>query len=677
MTRTSHRRASATALLLLLPTAAGAQNIPTFSVSITEPSEIVEQVGTSRRVTRADIEARNARTLDEALRLVPGIYVRTGGDGTPRIDMRGFRSRHVLLLINGVLVNSTADGQFDPARISTKSIREIKVSYGSSSVLYGDNAMAGVIEITTVDDKSDASLEVSGGTPDQMGAAGRYSGTAGKWSFTGTATGYTTDGFRLPGSFVPTTLEDGDRRQNSDRDRSDVRGALAYRLSPTVSIASEWFFGNGHYGVPGSTVADTGDIFAQQPRFERVEDYDSASGQVSVVAAPWQRFNIRGWLFRNRQREDRNRYDDATYSSMDDPLVQGTFQSSERTTVTGSSALARLDMEQFGWLRLAVNQRRESFDSNGVIRDVPASGPSGGGGGGGGGGGRGGGSTPATFGVRSFTSDQHVDVYSTGAEWQIRPVTRLGTVVGAAVNVQERPGGDSETDPTWLAGVTFDATDTLRLHASATSKIRVPSIDQLFNTSTGNPELRSEHANGVDVGASYRLDSTSTVGVSAFTTHARDFIERIGGRPFENQERYNFRGAELTMQTARIPRLDLRAGYSYLHSVSVESDGTRPLQTRPRHRGSLEWIWSPVATSIVRGAVYQTGSQLFDSRGTAPIQMQADSYTVVDLGFTQGLARRFDLAFDVTNLFDHLYDQAYGLPREGRAAVLTLRARVN
>jgi hypothetical protein len=31
----------------------------------------------------------------------------------------------------------------------------------------------------------------------------------------------------------------------------------------------------------------------------------------------------------------------------------------------------------------------------------------------------------------------------------------------------------------------------------------------------------------------------------------------------------------------------------------------------------------------------------------------------------------------VTNLFDHLYDQAYGLPREGRAALLTVRARVN
>jgi outer membrane cobalamin receptor len=50
---------------------------------------------------------------------------------------------------------------------------------------------------------------------------------------------------------------------------------------------------------------------------------------------------------------------------------------------------------------------------------------------------------------------------------------------------------------------------------------------------------------------------------------------------------------------------------------------------------------------------------------------------LVDLGFTQGLAPRFELAFDVTNLFDRLYDQAYGLPREGRAALLTLRARAN
>ena len=71
-----------------------------------------------------------------------------------------------------------------------------------------------------------------------------------------------------------------------------------------------------------------------------------------------------------------------------------------------------------------------------------------------------------------------------------------------------------------------------------------------------------------------------------------------------------------------------------------------------------------------------TGTQLYDSRGANPVQGTGDGYTLVDLGFTQTLARRYDIVFDVTNLFDQLYDQAYGLPREGRGAVLNLRTRL-
>jgi outer membrane cobalamin receptor len=664
------------AVLTFTSAGAAAQTPPTFSLSVTEPYEVVESVGTTRRITRADIEAQNARTLDDALRLLPGVHVRTGGDGTPRIDLRGFRSRHVLLLVDGVLVNSTADSQFDPARVSTHAIREIKVSYGGSSVLYGDNALAGVIEITTVDDKADASLEVSGGTPGRKGLGGRIARSIDKWSFAAAATGYDTIGFRLPDSFQGTPLEDGARRLNSDRARGDVRAAVGYRASPAVSIASEWFFGSGSFGVPPGIIDDANDIFAQTPRFERVEDYRTASGQVSVTVAPNHRFNLRGWAFRNAQREDRARYDSATFSSMDDPLIQGTFQSRERTIVTGGSALARVDIGRLGRLRLAVNQRRESFESDGTIRDVRNS-SSGGGSGGGGGGGRGGSSQPSTFGVRAFTIDQHVDVYSMGGEWQARPAPRVGVVLGAAVNAQQRPGGLTDTAPTWLAGVSYDAATAIRLRASATRKIRVPSIDQLFNTSSGNAALGAEHAYSVDAGADYRLDPASEVTVSVFTTHAHDFIERDSGEPFANQDEYRFRGAEITVRTSRIPRLVLSGSYSFLDADERTAAGTRPLQTRPRHRGSAVWSWKAIAGSIVRGAAYHAGAQLYESRGADPVLMDAAPFTLVDLGFTQTVARRFDIAFDVTNLFDRLYDQAYGLPREGRAAMLTLRARLN
>ena len=319
--------------VVLQPAAAGAQNtpVPTFSVSVTERLDLVEEVGTTRRIGRAEIEARNARTLDEAIRLIPGVYIRTGGDGTPRVDIRGFRSRHVLLLIDGVQVNSTSDGQFDPARISTTAIREIKVSYSSSSLLYGDNALAAVIEITTIDDRADASFDLSGGTSDQFGGGGRFSGTKGRWSMTAAGSGYSTDGFRLPGSFVATSTEDGGRRNNSDRDRGEFRGNLGYQFAPAISLSTEWSLGGGSYGLPPGTISDPSDIFAQSIRYERVESYRSASGQVSTLIAPWQHFNVRGWVYRNVQREDRSRYDDATYSSMDDPLVPGTFQSREHT----------------------------------------------------------------------------------------------------------------------------------------------------------------------------------------------------------------------------------------------------------------------------------------------------------------------------------------------------------
>jgi outer membrane receptor protein involved in Fe transport len=205
----------------------------------------------------------------------------------------------------------------------------------------------------------------------------------------------------------------------------------------------------------------------------------------------------------------------------------------------------------------------------------------------------------------------------------------------------------------------------------------LPSIDQLFDTSAGNPTLRAERANGVDVGADYKLGAATTVGASAFSTHARDFIERLSGVPFENQDRYRFRGAELTGHTTMVPHVDLRGSYSFLDSENVRPSGTIPLQTRPRHRGSVEWRWTPVAGSAVRGAVYSTGTQQYDSRGSTPVQREVSDYTLLDVGFTQTLARRFQVAVDVNNLFDRLYDQSYALPREGRTAMVTLRVLPN
>ena len=118
-------------------------------VVVSSHQPTIEQVGTVYQLDAAAIELRGARSLDDALELLPGINVRTGGNGSPRIDVRGYRTRHVKLLLNGVPFGNTFDGQFDPTLIPSESIARIKLTTGASSTLYGDGAVGAVINVIT------------------------------------------------------------------------------------------------------------------------------------------------------------------------------------------------------------------------------------------------------------------------------------------------------------------------------------------------------------------------------------------------------------------------------------------------------------------------------------------------------------------------------------------------
>ncbi len=115
----------------------------------TQSDRIVERITTVDEVTAAQIERSGARTLDQAIRLMPGVSIVNGGDGVPRIDVRGFRTRNVTLLIDGVPQSATYDGQFDPRAIPVENIARIKVTRGGGSVLYGPGGNAAVIDIIT------------------------------------------------------------------------------------------------------------------------------------------------------------------------------------------------------------------------------------------------------------------------------------------------------------------------------------------------------------------------------------------------------------------------------------------------------------------------------------------------------------------------------------------------
>ncbi len=110
--------------------------------------------GTATVITEEDIAQKNYTDLTEVFRREVGLeFKQAGGPGGFNYPkMRGLRTKHILVLIDGVRMNSTLTengvgnllGQIDPA-----TIERIEILRGPQAALYGADSTAGVISITT------------------------------------------------------------------------------------------------------------------------------------------------------------------------------------------------------------------------------------------------------------------------------------------------------------------------------------------------------------------------------------------------------------------------------------------------------------------------------------------------------------------------------------------------
>ena len=100
-------------------------------------------------ITAEEIEATHSRTIAEALSHAPGITVTTGRKGAPTVNIHGINQNKTLVLIDGVPYYETTYGSLNLDSIPTDNVAKIEIQKGVSSVLYGPNALAGVINIIT------------------------------------------------------------------------------------------------------------------------------------------------------------------------------------------------------------------------------------------------------------------------------------------------------------------------------------------------------------------------------------------------------------------------------------------------------------------------------------------------------------------------------------------------
>jgi outer membrane receptor protein involved in Fe transport len=251
----------------------------------------------------------------------------------------------------------------------------------------------------------------------------------------------------------------------------------------------------------------------------------------------------------------------------------------------------------------------------------------------------------------------------------VQPTTRTGLVMGYGHSWLAKDQGENANGPQALLGAYWDVVPSLRLRASAARKIRFPSIRQLYDVDGGNPDLDAEQSWNFEVGVTEQLPWGVELDVAAYLMNVRDYIETVPpDDQFENNDRYRFRGVDVSLSARPLDPLEVRLFTSFLDAENRSSGAAQEaLQNRPRVRYGGELQYRLPLGFAARVAVSRVQDQVVLSR-TEPITRRAlDDYTLVDLKLSKAVFDEgFELYVGVNNVTDEDYEQAYALPQSGR-----------
>ncbi len=150
-------------------------------------------------ISSEEIEKHGWTTLPQALRHVPGMHiVQNGSPGSvASVFIRGTRSQHVLVMIDGVRINdpSRATRSADIAGIDLSGVERVEIVRGPQSGLYGSDAFSGVINIITQGGAQPSSLSVEAGSYETYRVVGTLNGKTGVVNFATSASYIDSEGF--------------------------------------------------------------------------------------------------------------------------------------------------------------------------------------------------------------------------------------------------------------------------------------------------------------------------------------------------------------------------------------------------------------------------------------------------------------------------------------------------
>jgi vitamin B12 transporter len=600
------------------------------------------------------LRRQGVHTVADAMRLTASAALaQNGGPGAiTSLFLRGGESDYVQVLIDGVRVNNPG-GVFDFANLTLDNIERIEIVRGPVSVLYGSDAVTGVVQVfTRRAAPSSLRLHVNGGTgqrsvPDSLPDA-RYGATnlgvdAGtQWGALGVTAGV---GHANTGGIYAFNNQ---YRNTTGSVRAELRSAAGSEVSWTGRYTRSKY----HYPTDGN-----GRLVDRNQRRE-TEAFTTGLNAATRLDGKFE-VSARGGL----------NHSDERYH--DEPDAPG-----DRAGVFTSHSRGRL--------------RRSFIDLTTHYRPVEGSVITAGG------------ELERQEDRNRYESDSEFGPFSArfGKERTNRAVYgqvvhSIGALVvngGARFDDNDRFG----TFTTYRAGAALQVLPMTRLRVAAGTAFKEPTFFENYaeGFTKGNPTLEPEHSRTLEAGIEQTLpDATGSVQLTLFRQRFRDLIQYVPTEFGSTEPNYlnvaaaRADGAELEWTLMPVQRLGV-AGSLTLLKTEVLMAGTddpaftegKELLRRPELQGSLmmSYRFGRVGTDVRWTHVGRRDDLDFSTfpfgRVTLPSFDRLDIGAAVNGTLVGQPALQFTARIE--NLLDERYEEILNFPARGRSLWLGVEARI-
>lgn len=250
--------------LLLMPLASAGETIALDDVVVTatRTAQAKEKVIADVTVIERDeIERAGVSSLTNLLSRQPGVQISTNG-GAGMVSsafLRGTSSDQIVVLLDGLRINSATLGTTSFENIPLAQIERIEILRGPASSLYGADAVGGVIQIFTkkaMDGKALAHAAVGLGSYDTSTVEAGIHGGSNNTQYGINISSYNTNGFSSINTRNNTTkVKDSD---NDGYNNLSVSGHLNHTIIDGHSLGLQFFQSKGHSNSDG--FGGTGDF---------------------------------------------------------------------------------------------------------------------------------------------------------------------------------------------------------------------------------------------------------------------------------------------------------------------------------------------------------------------------------------------------------------------------------